>query len=188
MVMVKPALAYLDVIRGVRERSDVPLAAYQVSGEYAMLKAAAERGWLDERAARRWRSLTGIAPRGRGPHHHLLRRGCGAMDRRGAHMSTTASERVRHKPDEGDRELLNQLQAGLAFVRSPFAEIGSRIGMDEEEVLRRLTVLKRRRDRAPALGDLRHPRARLREQPGRGASTPRTACSRRPTSSAGTRA
>ncbi len=51
MVMVKPALPYLDLIRAVRERFDAPLAAYQVSGEYSMLKAAAERGWLDERAA-----------------------------------------------------------------------------------------------------------------------------------------
>jgi DNA-binding Lrp family transcriptional regulator len=58
-------------------------------------------------------------------------------------MSTTTPERVHHKPDEADRELLNQLQAGLAFVREPFAEIGSRIGMDEEEVLRRLDLLKR---------------------------------------------
>ena len=49
MVMVKPALAYLDVIRAVRERVNLPLVAYNVSGEYAMVKAAAERGWLDER-------------------------------------------------------------------------------------------------------------------------------------------
>ncbi len=47
MVMVKPALAYLDVIAAVRERFDVPLAAYHVSGEYSMIKAAAERGWVD---------------------------------------------------------------------------------------------------------------------------------------------
>jgi porphobilinogen synthase len=47
MVMVKPALAYLDVIAAVRERFDVPVAAYHVSGEYAMVKAAAERGWID---------------------------------------------------------------------------------------------------------------------------------------------
>jgi porphobilinogen synthase len=49
IVMVKPALAYLDVIRAVRERFDLPLAAYNVSGEYAMVKAAARNGWLDER-------------------------------------------------------------------------------------------------------------------------------------------
>jgi porphobilinogen synthase len=46
-VMVKPALPYLDVIREVRDAFDVPVAAYHVSGEYAMVKAAAERGWLD---------------------------------------------------------------------------------------------------------------------------------------------
>lgn len=49
LVMVKPALAYLDVIRAVAEISDVPVAAYQVSGEYAMIEAAAANGWLDRR-------------------------------------------------------------------------------------------------------------------------------------------
>jgi porphobilinogen synthase len=47
MIMVKPALAYLDVIAAVRARTELPLAAYHVSGEYAMIKAAAERGWID---------------------------------------------------------------------------------------------------------------------------------------------
>jgi porphobilinogen synthase len=48
--MVKPALPYLDIIRQARDRfSDLPLAAYNVSGEYSMLKAAARLGWLDER-------------------------------------------------------------------------------------------------------------------------------------------
>jgi porphobilinogen synthase len=50
-VMIKPALPYLDVIRAVREAFDVPVAAYNVSGEYAMVKAAARSGWLDERQA-----------------------------------------------------------------------------------------------------------------------------------------
>jgi porphobilinogen synthase len=49
IVMVKPALAYLDVIRRVRETFNHPLAAYNVSGEYAMVKAAAARGWVDEK-------------------------------------------------------------------------------------------------------------------------------------------
>jgi len=49
IIMVKPALAYLDVIRQVRDTFNYPLAAYNVSGEYAMVKAAAQRGWLDER-------------------------------------------------------------------------------------------------------------------------------------------
>ncbi len=48
ILMVKPALPYLDVIRAVRERFDLPVAAYQVSGEYAMIKAAAKMGWIDE--------------------------------------------------------------------------------------------------------------------------------------------
>jgi porphobilinogen synthase len=51
MVMVKPAATYLDVISAVRAATDLPVAAYHVSGEYSMLKAAAERGWLDERRA-----------------------------------------------------------------------------------------------------------------------------------------
>jgi porphobilinogen synthase len=50
MVMVKPALPYLDVIRSVKQRFGAPTFAYQVSGEYAMLKAAAQNGWLDERS------------------------------------------------------------------------------------------------------------------------------------------
>ncbi len=51
MIMVKPAGAYLDIISTVRQRYHLPLAAYQVSGEYAMIKAAAQLGWLDERRA-----------------------------------------------------------------------------------------------------------------------------------------
>ena len=48
MVMVKPALPYLDVIHRVKERFGVPTAAYQVSGEYSMIKAAGDKGWIDE--------------------------------------------------------------------------------------------------------------------------------------------
>ena len=49
MIMVKPALAYLDIIRRVKERFRVPVAAYNVSGEFAMVKAAARNGWIDEK-------------------------------------------------------------------------------------------------------------------------------------------
>ena len=49
LLMVKPALAYLDVVRAVRERTQLPLLAYNVSGEYSMVKAAARLGWIDER-------------------------------------------------------------------------------------------------------------------------------------------
>lgn len=51
VLMVKPALPYLDILRQVRDRFDLPTAAYNVSGEYSMIKAAAQRGWLDERRA-----------------------------------------------------------------------------------------------------------------------------------------
>jgi porphobilinogen synthase len=59
VIMVKPALPYLDVIRAARERFDLPLAAYNVSGEYAMVKAAAAQGWLEEQQAA-LESLTAI--------------------------------------------------------------------------------------------------------------------------------
>ncbi len=59
IVMVKPALPYLDVLRRVRETTDLPVAAYSVSGEYAMIKAAAQNGWLDEERAV-LEALTGI--------------------------------------------------------------------------------------------------------------------------------
>ena len=51
IVMVKPAIPYLDIIRAVKDQFGMPMAAYQVSGEYSMIIAAAQRGWLDERAA-----------------------------------------------------------------------------------------------------------------------------------------
>jgi len=59
MIMVKPAVPYLDVIRRVKQETAAPLAAYHVSGEYSMLKAAAANGWIDERATV-LETLTGI--------------------------------------------------------------------------------------------------------------------------------
>ena len=59
IVMVKPALAYLDVVRAVRDSTELPVAAYNVSGEYAMLKAAAAQGWIDEERVM-METLTGI--------------------------------------------------------------------------------------------------------------------------------
>jgi porphobilinogen synthase len=50
IVMVKPALAYLDIIKVLRQDLDVPIVAYNVSGEYSMVKAAAQKKWIDERA------------------------------------------------------------------------------------------------------------------------------------------
>ena len=93
----------------------------------------------------------------------------------------------RDKPDDADRELLNQLQAGLAMVREPYAEIGSRIGMDQEEVLRRVQRLKDAAScassrRSSTRGPWGTPAAWWR--PG----IRRTACSRPPASWVGTRA
>jgi porphobilinogen synthase len=65
VLIVKPALSSLDVIRAVRDRFDAPVWAYNVSGEYAMVKAAAAKGWLDERQAA-LESLTAIRRAGAG--------------------------------------------------------------------------------------------------------------------------
>ena len=51
ILMVKPASHYLDLVRALRDRYDCPIAAYQVSGEYSMIKAAAQNGWIDEQRA-----------------------------------------------------------------------------------------------------------------------------------------
>jgi porphobilinogen synthase len=59
MLMVKPAGPYLDIIAAARSRYDLPIAAYQVSGEFAMIKAAAQQGWIDDRRAA-LESLIGI--------------------------------------------------------------------------------------------------------------------------------
>jgi porphobilinogen synthase len=59
VIMIKPALPYLDIVRQVRAHFDLPLAAYNVSGEFSMVKAAAQRGWLDEKRVA-LESLTGI--------------------------------------------------------------------------------------------------------------------------------
>jgi len=65
MVMVKPAMPYLDLIRMARDRFDLPIAAYQVSGEFSMIVAAAQRGWLDRERAM-MESLTSIRRAGAG--------------------------------------------------------------------------------------------------------------------------
>ena len=65
MIMVKPALPYLDLIWQARERFDVPIAAYQVSGEFSMIMAAARNGWIDEQRAM-METLTSIRRAGAG--------------------------------------------------------------------------------------------------------------------------
>ena len=80
IVLIKPAVPYLDVIASVKDTFGYPTAAYHVSGEYAMLKAAARNGWIDERRAM-LETLTEHPPRRRRHHHHLLRAGSRAGHR-----------------------------------------------------------------------------------------------------------
>ena len=81
MVMVKPGLPYLDIVRRVKDTFGMPTAVYQVSGEYAMLKAAAQAGWLDERACV-LEALTGMKRAGADAILTLLRARCGAVAQR----------------------------------------------------------------------------------------------------------
>ena len=77
MIMVKPAMPYLDLIRQARDRFDVPLGAYQVSGEYSMIMAAAQNGWIDRGAGDGGEPDVDPA-RGRGHYPHVLREADGA--------------------------------------------------------------------------------------------------------------
>jgi hypothetical protein len=77
MVMVKPGMPYLDIVRRVKDEFKVPTYAYQVSGEYAMLKAAAQNGWLDEKACVLESCWPSSGPGRR--HPDLLRAGCGGV-------------------------------------------------------------------------------------------------------------
>ena len=88
MVMVKPGLPYLDIVRRVKDAFGAPTAVYQVSGEYAMLKAAAQNGWLDERACCAG-DADRLQARRRGRDPHLLR-ACRRRLARGIQLSRTA--------------------------------------------------------------------------------------------------
>ena len=92
MILMKPAMPYLDVIRAARERLDVPIGAYQVSGEYAMLQAAFAKGWLDRDSQFILRNrLPFDSPRRRGFHRDLLRQRSSAL----ARMNSPARETKR---------------------------------------------------------------------------------------------
>ena len=144
IVMVKPALAYLDVIARARPEVDVPLAAYHVSGEYAMVKAAAERGWIDGLAVG-MEHLT-VHPAGRRRHDPHLPgpRGRGGPER----MSPTNEALF----ERGQRVIPGGRE--LAGARLP--------------VRRRHAVLRGLRPRAPRSGRRGHhvprPRAELRRR------------------------
>ena len=132
IVMVKPALPYLDVIRRVKDRTEMPVAAYNVSGEYAMIKAAAAAGYLDERAAV-LEALTGIRRAGADiviTYH--------AKD-----VCAMAVAKVRSRKggsavplDDTDKQLLNLLQGHFPIARRPFAHVAELAGLTEAEVHR----------------------------------------------------
>ena len=114
IVMVKPALPYLDVIRRVKDATRLPVAAYNVSGEYAMVKAAAAAGYLDERAAV-LETLTVDPPRRRRHRHHLPREGrrpmASATDR---NAPSCAAARTAPRPARRPRQAPAQPDAGRA--------------------------------------------------------------------------
>ena len=142
ILMVKPALPYLDIIRRVKDETGMPVAAYNVSGEYSMLKAAAERGLLDERAAV-LEALTGIRRAGADiiiTYH--------AKDVARMASEPIARAKVRSRRDgsavpldETDKKLLNLMQGSFALCEKPFAHVAGLAGLSEEEVMERVQYL-----------------------------------------------
>ncbi len=141
VVMVKPALPYLDVIRRVKDETRMPVAAYNVSGEYAMIKAAAAAGFLDERAVV-LEALTAIRRAGGRHRHHLPRQGCRPM------ADVTATPKLRSRKhgaavplDDLDRRLLNLMQGSFPLEPRPYARVAGLAEVSEEEVLARVQRL-----------------------------------------------
>ena len=146
MVMVKPALPYLDVISACARPSHVPVAAYNVSGEYAAIKAAAERGWINERAGR-----PRVAHRdpagGRRHDRHLPRQGGRRVATRvgGAVPKLRSREHGAAVPlTDGDRHLLNLLQSSFPLGERPFAAIAKEAS-EGERVVREEEIMERTR-------------------------------------------
>ena len=97
IVMVKPALAYLDVIYRVKQKFGYPLAAYNVSGEYSMIKAAGQNGWIDESRIM-MEVLVCDPPRGRGHDSDLLRQGRGKIAPEKKSLLTSLCQREEYRP------------------------------------------------------------------------------------------
>ena len=186
ILMVKPALPYLDIIRRVKDETGMPVAAYNVSGEYAMLKAAAERGLLDERAAV-LEALTGIRRAGADiviTYH--------AKD---VARVAVARAKVRSRRDgsavpldETDKKLLNLMQGSFALIERPFAHVASLAGDRRGRGHGARPVPAGQADHPRGHADLRHPRARLLLDAGRGQGRRRTTRTARRSSSTRTRA
>ena len=159
MVMVKPALPYLDVIRRVKDATRVPVAAYNVSGEYAMVKAAAAAGYLDERVDRA-RGAHRHPARGRRHRHHLPREG------RRPVAQPVAKVRSRKDGsavplDDLDRRLLNLLQGSFPIAERPFAAVAELAELPEDGGSGPNQAPAGQPDHPRDHADLRHARARL---------------------------
>ena len=141
IIMVKPALPYLDIIRRVKDETNMPVAAYNVSGEYAMVKAAAAQGLLDEKAAV-LEALTGIRRAGADiviTYH--------AKDV-ARWLNPVARSKVRSRKDgsavpldETDKKLLNLMQGSFELRPDPFAGVAEKAGISEDEVMERVQYL-----------------------------------------------
>ena len=148
ILMVKPALPYLDLIRRIKDDTDMPLAAYNVSGEYAMVKAAAAAGYLDERAAV-LEALTGIRRAGADlviTYHAKDVATMAAGRRRASSPGTDPKLRSRKHGaaiplDERDKRLLNLMQGSFPIARRPYQHVASQLGLPEEAVIARVQEL-----------------------------------------------
>ena len=138
MLMVKPALPYLDVVRRVKEATGAPVAAYHVSGEYSMLKAAAANGWIDERAAV-VEALTSIRRAGADAIVTYYAKEAAAV----ASVKVPQSKARSRKDgsaiplDETDKRLMNLLQSSFPLDPEPFALVASEADLELDDVLAR---------------------------------------------------
>ena len=134
IVMVKPALPYLDVIRRIKDATSMPVAAYNVSGEYAMVKAAAAAGYIDERATV-LEALTSIRRAGadivityhaKEAARWLRVTGTPASDR----SCAVASEGAAVALDDLDKRLLNLMQGAFPIAPRPYRHVATEAGID----------------------------------------------------------
>ena len=138
MLMVKPATPYLDVVRRVKDATGAPVAAYHVSGEYSMLKAAAANGWIDERAAV-LETLTSIRRAGADAIVTYYAKEAAPWLRLKVPQSKARSRKdgAAIPLDETDKRLMNLLQSSFPLDPEPFALVASEAELELDDVLAR---------------------------------------------------